>query len=481
MNVFKSILSRVRLFLSPLSLVKSLSVNAKLALCVLVLLHLSFVASTSNRASGPEHRGNEIFGLWREFAWDTQEGLMARGTDFYATYEAGHQAIVGRSIYAVRPEMASLPRDETRMRAPVAAVYRYVPLNAYTIGAALNVLPPQKSYKAWVLFNELLVLFNIILCLHLVKSPSRVFGTIAMWLAFYPLHIEFYLGQFSFFMGCVLLWCGVCLYSKREKAAQILWGVSLFIKTYSILFALYWLFRKNDKQWKIPIVCLLILAVTTFGYFAFFPSDFTETVMFNLKPLIGGQELVLQSEGEGGAEDSPSRQAPVVYWGSMGVQRGILAVCRLINPQYIPREDPRPPYWSTYLLQIPTLLLFIVMLVAIRKKTAPVLSVFGLYWVFWFFAFLDTWENHYTMILPLIALLFATGETGKRETIVWYIFIALPSLFIIFKKNAYFSEYDKGVFLSLSAVYFLIKPIGVIGLTVSLCRNVLKKHVPTKT
>lgn len=445
-------------------------------LMYLVPFHLSWLASTSNRGVHVENNIDLLFSIYRPLAFDTRGGLDApgRGGDFYAIYEAGHQALIGRPIYQVQPEMNALPRAESRMRAPAVATYRYPPLTAYTLGAALNVLPPERydaqgqpipskipnAYIVWVLLTEALLLSGVYITLRLASSVGRAFVSTAIWLGFYPMHIEFFMGQFSLLMGWTLLLCGAALATNRVRLAQFAWGLSLFVKAYSALFALYWLWRGPRKM---VIAWLAVAVVTTGAYFAVFPSDWAMLWERGVK----GRMFAAVEEGE------PS--APTLYPGSMGVQRAALSLCRLIDPQRQDNGAVTPPLWSRFVLWLVILGPLPVLAWAATRRNPPPVAVLGLFWLYWFFGYLDTWEHHANMLLPLLALCVAIGLIGKTEGALWFAFLAAPSLWIVMAKLWTVGRADSTLFYYVETLYYLPKAIAVVGLFVSLSLRVRAK------
>ena len=431
----------------------------KIVLPLILVFHLSLLCSVSNRGD----YGSRFFGFWRPFAWDTH-GWLARGGDFFAVYEAGHQALLGRAVYRVQPEMNRLPRSESHMRAPYVATFRYPPVMAYTLAALLNIFPPDLSYKFWVLCNEALLVLGIALTLRHVKRPQTGFYVICAWLAFYPMHIEFYLGQFSFFMGFLWLCVALGILSGREKLATDWWGVSLFVKAYSLPFALYFFFRKQLRR---PICWILLLVLTTIIYFAIFPSD---AKLFYERGIAG--RLFAGSGKNAGEKKDVAPKSPELYWGSMGVQRGVIALCRLV---YLKRDAQGRflvPYWAHYILYLVMLFPIPFLWMAVKDKGRDpiiILTLFALAWFFWYY---DTWEHHYTMLLPIFALLVASEIITGRRALVIYILLAMPSLWIIFSRpetNPLYPHSPTTYFL-LETLYYLIKPTGIIYLFIHLWR-----------
>ena len=104
-----------------------------------------------------------------------------RGWDFYALYQAGHNVLRGDSAYE---------SDGTQIDVAIPdgtyTPYRYLPLTAYTLGAALNLLPPLWAYRLWVAFTELVLLACVALTWRIVPGPNRRARLAAMWLVYTP-------------------------------------------------------------------------------------------------------------------------------------------------------------------------------------------------------------------------------------------------------------------------------------------------------
>lgn len=431
--------------------------------------------SISNRGN----YGNKFCGIWKRFAWDTS-GWIARAGDFYAIYEAGNQALLGRGVFKVQPEMNFLSREDSKMRAPYCATFRYPPLFAYTFAVALNLFPPEMSYKFWIVFNELLIFLGIYLTARIAASMRAAFWSMIVWLSFYPLHIEYYLGQFSLFMGFMIFFAAYSFIMKRERSAIFFWGASLFIKVYTLPFIIYWIFR---KKYKLPVLILLIFIITSGIYFVIFPSDFDlfykRGIAGRLYPTSAAEGVLASDEksAEGLTADvneKKNQKSPALYWGSMGVQRGALALSRLFYLKQDARGVFMTPHFAKYLL-------FFVMLFPIpflilaahrgEKNPALVLSLFSLSLFFWYF---DTWEHHYVMLLPILALLVALEVIKGARALIICILIASPSLWIFFSHSLFanpLTPQSPAAYFFIETLYYLIKPAGVLMLFFSLFKK----------
>ncbi len=436
----------------------------KIVIIICLLFHISLLFSVSNRGE----YGNKFFGIWRHVAWDTS-GWIARAGDYFAIYEAGHQALLGRPVYQVQPEMNFLPKSESMMRAPYTATFRYPPLLAYTLAIVLNILPPMMSYKLWILFNEMLIFLGLYLTVTRAKNTASAFYLIIIWLCFYPIHIEYYLGQFSLFMGFLIFFCGLNLLNNNHTKAINWWGASIFLKVYTIPFALFWMIRKNIKM---PIIWLSFFFISSILYFIIFPSDFK---IFYDRGIAGRlfskQEAKEQIQNTEKTETDSSgsgaeAKAPELYWGSLGVQRGVLAITRFF---YLEKDETghfKTPFWSHYVLFLVILFPFPFLIKAIfdkEKNPLIILSLFALSWFFWYF---DTWEHHYTLLLPIFALLVSENILKGWRVAILYIIFASPSLWIFFaspETNPLTPQNDILYFI-LESLYYIIKPAGIIYL-----------------
>src|SRR5258707_11312737 len=71
-----------------------------------------------------------------------------RGLDFYSIYQAGYNARHGQDIYEGDPAKVTVV-------VPYFTPYRYLPPDAYTVGAALRLLPALTAYNVSALLVRL--------------------------------------------------------------------------------------------------------------------------------------------------------------------------------------------------------------------------------------------------------------------------------------------------------------------------------------
>jgi hypothetical protein len=107
---------------------------------------------------------------------------------------------------------------------------------------------------------------------------------------------------------------------------------------------------------------------------------------------------------------------------------------------------------------------------AVRDKGRDPITILTLFALAWFFWYYDTWEHHYTMLLPLLALLVARENITGRPALVIYILLAMPSLWIFFaspETNPLY-PHNPTIYFLLETLYYLIKPAGVLYLFIHL-------------
>lgn len=386
---------------------------------------------------------------WTKTAWDTHlfsiEGHPA--VDFFSIYEAGARALRGMDPYSVNEISAENPP----IRAPYVASFRYVPAAAWLLGAPLALFPPWWAYGGWLLFNELLLLLNLGLTVGLCdRRLGRGLG--ALWLLWWPLHIEWYMGQFSFVMGCLLFWTGLALWQGHERRGLIFWGLSTWLKNWTAVFWLWWAVRSKATAWR-ATVWVGLLVISTMGYFA-------------LNPHAAGLFYSRGAERRwaGGIED--------LYWGRQGVQMipavlfagGRLPEQRHSSPpgdEQAPRSispsDFDPASAVSLFLSMACLALMVWLM--LFRGNSSALDIWALVWLWWFFAYLDTWEHHYVMLLPWLAWMGIRG--ALKEWMLWVLAAlwGLPSLFLPALWAVSSGDTASPLLMTL---YFVQRPAGVL-------------------
>jgi len=137
-------------------------------------------------------------GFWNAFTFDSTATRGERGWDFFALYQAGHNVLTGVSAY-------ESDNEAIEVVAPRYTPFRYLPISAYTLGIALNALPPLWAFRLWVALTEGALLACAALSWRLAPDRRRGAVMAAMWLCFTPYYLELYLGQFNVIQAGLVL------------------------------------------------------------------------------------------------------------------------------------------------------------------------------------------------------------------------------------------------------------------------------------
>ncbi len=393
---------------------------------------------------------------WYFTAQDSHYYEIAPGADFFAIYEAGWRARHGMDPYSVNTRREPLA-------APYMASFRYIPLTAWLLAAPLSLLPPWTAFALWILLNEAALLFNLGLTAALApRARRRALG--ALWLAFWPLHIEWHMGQFSFLMGCLLFWSGLALAQGRLPRANLFWGLSTWLKNWTAIFWLWWLGRGRARA-TAATLWIALAALTSAGYFLALPE-----ARASFYAAAADRRLA------GGVGD--------LFWGRQGAQ---MAVAALLAGGYMEGMEPPRGFGGARRAfghnLAPVLnaaislgaLAWILALALRRGPRAPhPLDLLGLVWLWWFFAYLDTWEHHYVMLLPLAALLGAAGRLDGRALWIPAIVWAAPSLYRLSVPAVAYGWPFAPLWVIL---YFVQRPLGVAWVFLALSRQARPKSL----
>ncbi|MCB2155662.1 DUF2029 domain-containing protein [bacterium] len=438
--------------------VRSASHIEKICLALLLLLAITFLPF--GRTSPGAHIGNEPGnamanqparlggGIWKPLAVDSGYLFKDRiATDYFCVYEAGSLVLHGRDPFLVNLISAD-PLKHPPTRAPWVATYRYLPLTAVLLGVPLNVLPPWSAYVAWIALNFVLLIANFLLCVGRRPKALLVLGVI--WLAWFPLSVEWYMGQFSLLMASLMLWSLDAL-SRGVKLGAWLWAASVALKVYTCAMALpLWLWHWR----RTVILTAVILGSTTIGYFALNPQS---RDYFQSRGLEG---RVLMHE-----------QQP--YAGAQGMQAGVNATIwvlqgRSFNQPLAPEDAPTSPLRDPVTWAVGAMLGIFGLAVLwslkdYRKGFSPV--AMGMFWLIWFYAYRDTWEHHMVLLQALVAFWLIFGVLKPWQAIVTWVGAGTPSLWLPFLW-AQANNIEPAQTL-LGLLYFWQRPAAILFVTVA--------------
>ena len=153
-------------------------------------------------------------------------------SDFGVCYKNGQRIVRGETLYRV---------SDGHLQ------FKYAPVSALMY-APLGLLPYETAKVIWYVL-ELCLLFAVFwvsykLLPSRLKGPWFVLGlSFLALLKFIGREIE--LGQVNILIIFVLTMMLATLVKKKDVPAGVLWGISLFIKPYALVFLPYFIFKKR--------------------------------------------------------------------------------------------------------------------------------------------------------------------------------------------------------------------------------------------
>ncbi len=322
-----------------------------------------------------------------------------RGLDFYSIYQAGYNARHGQDIYEGDPAQVSVV-------VPYFTPYRYLPTVAYTVGAALSLLPPLTAYKIWIVIVESTLLLCAGASFYVTRSdPDLAVRLAAIWLVFSPYYLELFMGQFSLIQAALVfgmllvpaehviqridhIHSAQALLAPRVTVAQqdaplgppawparlfdIVWITSVLWKINTVVF-IPPLARLG--RWRTLAGAGLLAAAVTLPYFAIFPAHWRDFLANNFGNTVAGHEL-----------------------GNLGFRQLVYELLAVIG------ADPA----AQRLAQLA--IIGLVVLVALgltfwpRAVPLPLVPLLSLWLVAFFLVSPQVWEHHYVMLLPVLVV-----------------------------------------------------------------------------
>ncbi len=351
--------------------------RARVLLCVALLFHLSLLASWR-------------MGFWNRFTFDATATHGRRGWDFYAVYQAGHNVLTGVSVY-------ESDDDKIEVVVPRYTPYRYLPVMAYTLGVALNQVPPLWAFRLWVMITEFVLLGCAYVSWRLVRG--HVCGAIlaSMWLCFTPYYLEIYLGQFSLVQaGFVFLMMLATLRPTLESLFDGAWVVSLLWKQNT---ALFWPIFVRLRRWRALGWAMLAVAATSIPYFVLYPSALSAFAgNFRFSP--------------------PSHQL-----GNLGVRQFLFSLLSATWPDLSSSTQRGIQVAWVAGIAIGGLWL------TLRQRPLDVLLSLCFWTTTYFLVYHDVWEHHYVLLLPVFVFLY--HRTGSWTVLAFYALVAIWTPYIL--------------------------------------------------
>jgi hypothetical protein len=346
----------------------------------------------------------------------------ARGLDFYSIYQAGYSARHGADVYEGDPA-------KVQIAVPYFTPYRYLPIVAYTVGAALSLFSPLTAYKIWVVVIELTLLLCVFITYRVLgKIPSCPTARLAaMWLCFTPFYLELFMGQFSL-VQAALIFGMLMLTAESAKSVEkkdsansavtfdSLWLASLLWKINTIIFAPVFL---RLRRYHVLVVAALVVALTTIPYFLLFPAHLRDFVLNNFGSSVAGHELgnlgfrqlVFELLAAAGASPTLHRIA------QLAVVALVLGISLIIT-FYPTRLSLRPFHLGFGIWDLGS---------TTSNLPPPTSTLLSLWLTAFFLISPQIWEHHYVMLLPVLVV--AYWQKPHWPVLIVWLLLALPTPF----------------------------------------------------
>lgn len=352
---------------------------------------------------------------WLNPLFEDTQHRFGPGADFFSIYAAGVKARHGESIYTIGGHLNVVP---------YAYAFRYAPVVAYTLGAALSFLSAVSSYALWLILCELALLRNIRLTLKYAPDRRTGLWTAALWLLFSPYFLELYMGQFTFLTASLAFWAYLAWQEEALNPRQrsgawwrgdLAWASSVCLKMMPLLYLPVALLR---GRWKGCLVALAILIISSGLYFAHFPSDWAVFVSTNGDSTptwhAGNQGLMAFLYAAGG-------ERVVTYrWARIGVIVLVGAALAWLTGQAWISSRQTSEAKATAEGKATT-----------ARRERDILFLYAAATATYLLTYKDVWEHHYVLLLPPLVLLALRGERLS----LWlppFVVSALPGLFFLY-------------------------------------------------
>ena len=363
---------------------------------VAVLLHLLLLGSLFWEYLNP------LFG---------DSDLHPQGTDFFAVYEGGRNAIEDRSLFFYDPQDTS--------STPYHTPYRYLPGLAYVVGVPSNAVPAWWAYWAWVACTELLLVLTVYGTWRIAGRGNVALVAAAMWMAFTPYFVELYMGQFSFVMAVALFWTGVGVARGERALAAVPWIASLVTKSSSAV--LVPLFVRLG--WWRPLGGAALVVALALLYFAFRPGEVDYFLWLNSSGTIGETQIGL-------LELEPSERQDFFYVDQdvrfFHYQPGELGAVAFLTNSLLTRDSASTMVPSAYTGTLAAAVVISSLVATFLARRNDALALFAI-WSSVLFLIYPVWEHHYVMLLPALVLLVVQRPGLRAWTLLAFVFVAAPT------------------------------------------------------
>lgn len=304
-------------------------------------------------------------GFWNRYTFDSVATHGRRGWDFYALYQAGHNALHGCSVYQQDPNLVDIV-------VPWHTPYRYLPIVAYLLGFPFQALDPHSALIVWMTLVDLLVVGCALYSWRRYGGWSGLIAAV-MWLLFTPYYLEFYLGQFNVVQAVLIFGMLIALESGPGWVALGRWWLaSLLWKHNTLLFAPLMVRLRRWRALVIAALSVLLSALYLYlhpvAWQAFRNNLFSGPPAHRLGDL-GGRQLIFSL----GSCSFPNLSSGV-HWLSQLVWVGLIVLTSVL---------------ATFL-----------------AGTDCGVELLCLWTAAFFLIYHDVWEHHYVLLVPVYVVIY---------------------------------------------------------------------------
>lgn len=359
-------------------------------LCLALPLHVWAVADVVRRIDAPL-RMTYPSGPMRLF--NDAVHRDGPGADFYALYHAAREYRVNGDIYSWRPGGDGVTPPFYR--------YRYLPGFVAAVGPLPLRLEPKWAYVAWIAIIEIFLLIDVWIVLRLLAHDRARWPAAATWFVFTPLWAELFMGQFTFVTGSLILWSVVALRAGAPLRAALWWAAAAGLKVFPlVLLPMWW----RARAFSAAVVAALLIVVLPNGWY-FYEQPYAWHTFLHLN----FSDAAFAGLGTGNF--------------------GLIELIRelLWEPLRLPDD-----HWEAFARGFSrTALGAAAAAVALARRSCPG-SAAALLIAAHLLSYSNTWEHHYTLLLPLgtLVLVEARGR-ARAAALVGMVAAALPSPFVL--------------------------------------------------
>ncbi len=365
---------------------------------------------------------------------DTSHRIGA-GSDFFQFYQAGSDILKGHSIYQT---------EGKKLTVPYAALYKYPPFLAYSVGIVSQYLNFWTAYKIWIVAIVFFFALMLVLIYKIIDDPDAFFWILIFSMMYTPFYIDLYMGQTNTLMG--LFVAGIMFsFLKNRKIMNIIFlSLSLNIKlNTAFLIPAYFNKTQIKKVWfVIPLSLILFIP-----YFLFFPKD----IGYFINYVFG---------------------SPLDYF----YQAGNVGIYPLISEiSYVFTYNINFINAVQILWGLTVILFTLWVQLRLKNRQPDMLDLVSLWLCAFFISYKFIWEHHLVMLIPVLAMEF---KKNNRKVIgfLWFL-LGIPTVFYFLNMNLgkSYTEIQPFWTEAQSVLYHSCKIIPLVTLYICVLRRLFAK------